>query len=120
VKFRNGKPATEGKLNLGAMTTEAKVWVNGKPLSVEDERGIRVVKIPAELWSADDANLFVVRVGAGELPRWKALVPTLALGRICWRLEGNWQMRWGRSDEPLEKIALPPRFGGSANVVFEF
>jgi nicotinamidase-related amidase/type 1 glutamine amidotransferase len=120
VKFRNGKPATEGKLNLGAMTTEAKVWVNGKPLSVEDERGIRVVKIPAELWSADDANLFVVRVGAGELPQWKSLVPTLALGSIGWRLEGNWQMRWGRSDEPLEKISLPPRFGGSANVVFEF
>jgi nicotinamidase-related amidase/type 1 glutamine amidotransferase len=120
VKFRSGKPATEGKLNLGALSTEAKVWVNGQALAVEDERGIRVVKIPAEVWSADDANLLVVRVSAAELPQWKTLVPTLALGSIGWRLEGNWQMRWGRSDEPLEKISLPPRFGGSADVVFEF
>lgn len=120
VKFRTGKPATEGKLNLGALSTEAKVWMNGQALAVEDERGIRVVKVPAEVWSADDANLLVVRVGAEELPQWKALVPTLALGSIGWRLEGNWQMRWGKSDEALEKISLPPRFGGSANVVFEF
>lgn len=120
VKFRTGKPATEGKLNLGGLSTEAKVWVNGQALAVEDERGIRVVKIPAEVWSADDANLVVVRVGAEELPQWKSLVPTLALGSIGWRLEGNWQMRWGRRDEALERISLPPRFGGSANVVFEF
>lgn len=120
VKFRNGKPAMEGKLNLGALSTEAKVWVNGHSLAVEDERGIRVVRIPSEIWSADDANLLVVRVSATEVPQWKTLVPTLALGSIGWRLEGNWQMRWGRVDESLEKISLPPRFGGSADVVFEF
>lgn len=120
IKFRRGAPEGDGSLNLGGLSSATKVWLNGQPLSVEDNKVVRIAKIPPDLWSRDDGNQLVLGIAANEFPQLKSLIPTLAIGPIGWRLDGNWQTRWGQATDPLQSLPLPPRFGGSANIVFEF
>ncbi|MFN9749772.1 MAG: ThuA domain-containing protein [Planctomycetota bacterium] len=120
VEFRRGVPASSGELNLGATTAGLTVWVNGEPVSIQDRRGVSFATIPAKHWSKDDANQLVARVPRAAWNAWSRGVPTLAIEGNGWRLEGNWEVRAGGEAEPWTKLPLPPRFGGSANIVFPF
>ncbi|MFN9342136.1 MAG: hypothetical protein ACK6DB_06010, partial [Planctomycetota bacterium] len=83
-------------------------------------RGVSFATIPAKHWSKDDANQLVARVPRAAWNAWSRGVPTLAIEGNGWRLEGNWEVRAGGEAEPWTKLPLPPRFGGSANIVFPF
>lgn len=120
LEFRRQTPSTAGELNLGATRPGLVGWINGEPLVIEDRSGVSFARIPAEHWSRDDANQLVFCLPAEVWEQWARSVPTLAIEGSGWRLEGNWQVRGGSAVEPWTKLPLPPRFGGSANVVFPF
>lgn len=120
IEFRRGVPTTAGELNLGATTPGLAGWWNGEQLELEDRQGVSFARIPLVQWSQDDANQLVIRVPVAAWNAWSRGVPTLALERTGWRLEGNWEVRAGAEVEPWTKLPLPPRFGGAANIVFPF
>ncbi len=120
VKFRRGAPQVGGEFNLGAPVEGAGIWLNGVALPIENRRGVSFAKVESQQWCQDDANLVVLRIPASAWSSFRSQLPTLAVAGAAWRLAGKWQFRLGAADEAWIQLPLPPRFGGSADVLFQF
>jgi type 1 glutamine amidotransferase/nicotinamidase-related amidase len=120
VKFRQGAPKVGGEFNLGAIGVDAAIWLNGVALPMKERNGVRFASVSPDQWCQDDANTVVIRLPVHSWKGSARLVPTLSVARSGWRLEGKWQKRLGSTDEDWSQFPIPPRFGGSADIVFQF
>lgn len=90
-------------------------WVNGHKLNAVES----ALDIPAAALEADDTNLLVLRMPAGNQTALTAAPELLIDGDRRQSLAGPWQRRGG-SNPAFAQMPLPAKFGAAADVVFTF